>query len=240
MNVSQFVQKAYLASNGKTTVLAPTSPRYVKFVALANTLQDDWLSEPDIQWNSRYERLSLGTITSDRVAMDEDIYEFSKREGDYITITSTAGNISYWSLVTPEEFRRYRYNNTCTVIGDELVFARTFVTGDNEYGGEVIVPVTMKLDPLVQPTDDILVDDPNWLVYAVAAEQVRNTVTKLSQYPALIQKANNIMVKMKQKNDAQLDQIPMSPSVLGESWGSAYTASGSYGNSAGQPLGWDD
>jgi len=240
MNVTQFIQKVYLTSNGKTAILAPTSPRYTKFLALANVLQDDWLSEPDIQWNSRYQRLSLGNITSDRVDMDEDIYEFSKREGDYITITGTNGNVSYWSLVTPEEFRQYRYNNTCTVIDGELVFARTFVSGDNEYGGEVIVPVTLKLDPLINPNDDILVDDPNWLVYAVAAEQVRNTVTKLSQYPALIQKANNIMIKMKQKNDAQLDQIPMAPSVLGESWGATYAATGWYGNSAGQPLGWDD
>jgi len=236
MNVQQFVQKTYLTSNGKTTPLAVTSPRYIKFLALANILQDDWLSEPDIQWNSRYERLSLGTITSDRVSMDDDIYEFSKREGDYITITGTNGNVSYWSLVTPEEFRRYRYDNTCAVIGDELVFARTFVVGDNQYGGEVIVPVIMKLDELTQPTDEILVDDPNWLVYAAAAEQVRNTVTKLSQYPALIQKANNIMIKMKQANDAQIDQIPMSPSVVGESWSSNYSTFG-YSNTYGQPLG---
>jgi len=239
MNVTQFIAKVYLTSNGKTATLAATSPRYQKFLALANVLQDDWLSEPDIQWNSRYQRLSLGSINSDRVSLDEDIYEFSKREGDYITITGTSGNVSYWSLVSAEEMRSFRYNNVCAIIGDELVFARTFVVGDNEYGGEVIVPVTMKLDTLTQPSDDILVDDPNWLVYAVAAEQVRNTVTKLSQYPALIQKANNIMVKMKQKNDAQIDQIPMSPSVTGESWGSAYASNGYYGNSYGQPLGDD-
>jgi len=220
MNVSQLISKANLAANGKTTPLAVTSPRYTQFLAIANMLQDDWLSEPDIQWNSRYEHLSLGNITSDRVDIDEDIYEFSKREGDYIVIVSPTDpkSLSYYSLVSPDEFRRYKNDSTCTVIGDELIFAKTFETDDSYYGGEVIVPVTMKLDPLVNPNDEVLIDDPNWLVYMTAAERVRNTVTKIGQYPALVQKANNLMDKMKQKNDSQINTIELYPSVMGESF----------------------
>ena len=80
------------------------------------------------------------------------------------------------------------------------------------------MPVIMKLDPLVNPNDEILVDDPNWLVYQTAAERVRNTVTKIGQYPALIQKANNLMVKMREKNDGQVNTIPLYNSVLGETF----------------------
>jgi len=220
MNVTQLIAKANLAANGKATTLATTSPRYTQFLAIANMLQDDWLSEPDIQWNSRYQKLSLGSITSDRVSLDEDIYEFSKREGDYITIQSTSDprSVAYYSLVSPDEFRRYHSDTICTVIDDELIFAHTFVPTDSYYDGEVIVPVTMKLDPLVSPTQDILVDDPNWLVYMTAAERVRNTVTKLGQYPALVQKANNLMLKMKEKNNGQVNTVELYPSVIGETF----------------------
>jgi len=220
MNVTQLVAKANLAANGKATPLATTSPRYEQFLAIANMLQDDWLAEPGVQWSSRYQQLSLGTITSDRVDVDEDIYEFSKREGDYITVVSPTDSksLAYFSLVSPDEFRRYKNDATCTVIGDELIFARTFEITDSYYGGEVIVPVTMKLDPLVNPNDEVLVDDPNWLVYMTAAERVRNTVTKVQNYPALVQKANAIMEKMKQANDGQVNTVELFPSVMGESF----------------------
>ena len=220
MNVTQLIAKSNLAANGKATTLAASSPRYVQFLAIANMLQDDWLSEPGIQWNSRYERLSLGTITSDRVSLDEDIYEFSKREDDYITIVSPTDpkSLAYFSLVSADELRRYQNTTTCAIIGDELVFAKTFLTDDSYYGGEVIVPVIMKLDPLVNPNDEVLVDDPNWLAYMTAAERVRNTVTKIGQYPALVQKANNLMVKMREKNDGQINTIPLYNSVLGETF----------------------
>jgi len=220
MIVSELIAKSNLAANGKATALATTSPRYTQFLAIANMLQDDWMSEPDIQWQSRYEKLSLGNITSDRVSLDEDIYEFSKREGDYITIQSATDprSVAYYSLVSPDEFRRYRSDMICTIIGDELVFGHTFIPTDSYYGGEVIVPVIMKLDPLVNPTDEILVDDPNWLVYMTAAERVRNTVTKLGQYPALVQKANNLMLKMKEKNNGQVNTIELYPSVIGETF----------------------
>lgn len=220
MNVTELIAKANLAANGKATPLAPTSPRYTQFLAIANMMQDDWLSEPGIQWQSRYERLSLGTITSDRVDMDDDIYEFSKREDDYITIISPTDpkSYAYFSLVSADELRRHQNTTTCAIIGDELVFAETFETDNSYYGGEVIVPVIMKLDPLVNPSDEVLVDDPNWLVYMTAAERVRNTVTKIGQFPALVQKANNLMIKMREKNDSQVSTIPLYNSVLGETF----------------------
>jgi len=218
MNVTELISKANLVANGKAT--APTAPRAAQFLAIANMLQDDWLSEPGVQWSSRYERLSLGNITSDRVDMDEDIYELSKREDDYIVIVSPDDpkSLAYYSLVSPDEFRRYKNDTTCAVIGDELVFGKTFETTDSYYNGEVIVPAIMRLDPLVNANDEILVDDPNWLVYMTAAERVRNTVTKIGQYPALVQKANNLMVKMREKNDSQINTIALYPTVMGESF----------------------
>jgi len=224
MIVRELIAKSNLAANGKATELAPSSARYIQFLAIANMLQDDWMSEPDMQWQSRYDRLSLGTITSDRVSLDDSIYEFSKREGDYITIVNPtdANGLAYYSLVSADEFRRYKNDLTCAIIGDELVFSHTFVTTDDYYGGEVIVPVTIKLDPLVKPNDEILIDDPNWLVYMVAAERVRNTVTKLGQYPALVQKANAIMTKMRQKNESQINTIDLYPSVIGETFNNTW------------------
>lgn len=239
MNVLTLINRAELTARGKAGTVTPT--RKAKYLALANMLQDDWLAEPNVQWNSRYDRLSLGTITSDRVDMDDDVFEISKREGDYITIVNTDGTvISNWSLVDPNEFRRYRYDSTCAWIGDELVFARSFVTGTPEYGKEVIVPVTLKLDALVNDDDEVQVDDPNWLVYRIAAETVRNTVTKVNNYPALVDLANNAMIGMKDRNNSQINYIQMSPSVLGESWDSGGTFYGGYANTYGQPLGLDE
>jgi hypothetical protein len=239
MNLDTAINRAYLLSNGKATAPSPT--RYEKFKALANMLQDDWLSEPDVQWSSRYERVELGTISGDRIDMDDSIYELSQREGDYVTVQTPGSNqLTYWNIVTPEAFRQYRYDNSVAWIGDELVFSRPFNLGDSQYQGTVTVPGIMKLDPLTKGTDEIQVDDPQWLVYMMAGEQVRNTVTKLNQFSTLVQKANNIMEKMKQRNDAQINYVQMAPSVMGESWSSDGAYYGGYRNSAGQALGSDD
>lgn len=239
MDLKTAIKKADLIGNGKSRTLDTTSPRYQKFADLANFLKDDWMSEPYIQWNSRYRQLSLGSITSDRVTLDDSIYEFSKRQGDYIIIQYAANPSSFsrWTLVDNETFRIQYNRNVCTVIGDELIFNRTFVNGNSEYNGEVIVPVYIKLDDMTRPTDPVEVDDPNWLVYMMAAEFARNTVTKVQNYPALIQKANNLMLKMKEKNGSQLETIDMYPVALGDPTIGGYGAV--YSNSAGQQLGVD-
>jgi hypothetical protein len=238
MDLRTAIKRADLVGNGKSRTLDVTSSRYIKFRDLANLLQDDWLSEPGVQWNSRYQRLSLGNITSDRVTLDDTIYEFSKRQGDFIIIRYGDGesNYSRWNLVDNETFRLQYSRNVCTIIGDELVFNRNFASGDLEYDGEVIVPVYIKVDELVNPTDTLQVDDPNWLVYMMAAEFARNTVTKVQNYPALIQKANNLMLKMKEKNGSQIETIAMYPSAIGDP-SSGYF--GTFANSYGQPIGDD-
>ncbi len=236
MDLQTLIKRADGIANGKARTLDVSSARYLRFRDLANMLQDDWMSEPGIDWSSRYQRLSLGNITSDRVSLDDTIYEISKRQGDYIVIqyATSPTSFSQWNLVDNETFRTQYNRNVCTVIGDELVFNRMFVDGNLEYNGEVIVPAYIKPDELIRPTDTVVVDDPNWLVYSMAAQYVLNTVTKIGNYEAHVQRANNIMFKMKEKNGSQIETIPLYPSAIGDP-GMSYA--GTFANTYGQPLG---
>lgn len=92
------------------------------------------------------------------------------------------------------------------------------------FGGTIFAPVYTFPTPLSGDTDVVPVDIPNWLVYATAAEYVRNDVTKVSSYPTLVAQANDLMEKMKENNDASVDEIVKSAatsrSSINDDWDS--------------------
>ena len=56
------------------------------------------------------------------------------------------------------------------------------------------------LEELENPDDDILVDNPEWLVTMTAAEYIRNDIVKQNQYGNLVAEANNLMTSMIRNN----------------------------------------
>lgn len=238
MNITEFVADCYLKSTGKTTVLT-TGTKYDRIVALGDYYQRRWAREPGIDWNSLYDpAFSLGNVTAtDTFDLDtSSIRKLSDRQGDVVRIVWTNG-VGYtdYDIVDANKLKDYSYGVNkesplgwyCAQIGSTLVFNHKFTTADAQYGGEIFAPIygfPDEINSLNPASDEVQVDDPDYLVTRVAAEYVRNDITRRARYPELLAEANEIMTRMKDDNDGQIDTIdrPWTPlSGLGQDsvWG---------------------
>ena len=74
-------------------------------------------------------------------------------------------------------------------------------TPETQYvGGSLIVPGYYIPSDLILATDEVSVDDPNWLVYTTAAELARNDPAKEDQFSSLIGMANDLHANMVKAN----------------------------------------
>lgn len=171
---------------------------------------------------------SIGTVTAtDTFAIPTTVRKISDTDQDYVRILHTDGK-SYtdYELVSADTLKQYYNGQTkqspngyyCAQIGSNLVFNHTFLTTDKQFGGSITVPIFTFAPTLVADSDVVPVDNPGWLVVACAAEYVRNDVTKLNQYPNLINEANALMERMKDDNDAQVVRANTPFSAAGATW----------------------
>lgn len=217
MTLSELVEATYLKANGEVSTLTSTDAEYTKILQLANFYIGVWEREPGTDWNSLYSpEESLGTVTATSTYDIPDDYLFvSDNPGDYVRIDHSDGtNYTNFTVVPANELKRYYMGNkatplnfVCAQIGQTLVFDRTFATTDPQYGGTIKTPIYFKAARLVNATDIVPVDDPNWLVLMVAADINRNDVTKQNQYPNLIAEASEAMKRMKENNDVSQDNM---------------------------------
>ena len=227
MTVTEAIAATYLKSTGKTTTLT-TGTKFNKILGLLNFYQRRWAREPEIDWNSLYNpAFSLGTVTAtDTYDIDTStVRKLSDRQGDTVRIVWSDG-VGYTDYdVIPHDAlkdfsrgvnRESPIGNYCAQIGSQLIFNHTFTTSDAQYGGEIFVPCYTFPDAITSTglTEDIQVDDPDWLVLRCAAEYVRTDLTRQGQYSSLLQEANEAMERMKDDNGAQIDEVdkPWTPS----------------------------
>lgn len=221
MTITNAIADVYLLATGKTTTLT-TGTKYNRIVGLLDYFQRRWAREPGIDWNSLYDpAFSLGTVTAtDTFDIDtSSIRKLSDREGDFVRIVWTDGT-SYtdYTIVAHDKLKDYSYGVDkdsplgfyCARMGNTLVFNHEFVSTDNEFGGEIFVPCYTFPEEITSSnpdTDEIQVDNPDWLIARAAAEYVRNDITRRARYPELLAEANEIMARMKDDNDGQIDEV---------------------------------
>lgn len=221
MTITEFVADCYLKSTGKTTTLS-SGTKYDRIIALADYYQRRWAREPNVNWASLYDpAVSLGTVTAtDSYDLDtSSIRNLSDREGDTVRIVWSDG-VGYtdYDLVMHDKLKDFSFGvnkesplgHHATVIAGQLVFNHEFTSDDSEYGGEIFVPAYTFPDEITSDnpdTDEVQVDDPDWLVTRVAAEYVRNDITRRARYPELLAEANEIMERMKDDNEGQIDMV---------------------------------
>jgi len=226
MILTDFITNAYLIGTGKVTPPASGTAKYNKLVALANLFTQNWASESGVDWKSlRTVATVAGAVTAtDAFALPTTLGKLSKTDGDYVRILCTDGTETQYTIVPIE--RLYEEgsklnapgNYTCAVSGSNLIFNRAFTATDREFGGTIYVPGYITPATLSAGTDVIQVDDPYWLVFAVAAEFIRTDITRAEQYGNLIAQANNSMAGMVQDNESQREQVTATWSPLGETW----------------------
>lgn len=225
MTAQEFVQAVLLRATRKTTTLLTSSAKYAQILALGNYWTRRFANERGIDWNSLYNpAFSIGTVTAtDAFDLDtSSVRKISERQGDVVRIMWTDG-VGYtdYDIIPHDKLKDTFWGQNkdsisgfyCTRMGGQLVFNHTFESTDDQFGGDIQVPCYIFTDELVNTTDEIQVDDPDWLVTICAADFVRGDVTRRDQYPILLAEANDIMTRMKEDNSAQIDTVdtPWSP-----------------------------
>lgn len=216
MTLSDFIAQSYLRATGTVSTLTSSDSDWTKLLQLANIFQTQWAKEPGVDWVSLYSpAVSCGTITAtDTFNLDSSIYKISQGEDDAIRIDWTDGtHYTDYTLVSPERLKYYTTGNYVAKIGSTLKFNKTFAATDKEFGGTIHVPAYTLPSDLANSSDVVMVDIPDWLVTRCAAEYVRNDLVKQNQYPNLIAEANELMKKMIENNNAQLETVTLRPTA---------------------------
>ena len=120
---------------------------------------------------------------------------------DSVVVTPTSGNDVEFVIGKPAE--RARFLHEVYMYGrnpQTLTFYDTIASTDNIVGGTLKVPGYYVPADLSADTDVIPVDDPYWLVYAVASELAFNDLTYESKANDLNTKANNLYQQMVNAN----------------------------------------
>lgn len=135
------------------------------------------------------------------------VQEYSLHRGllepsDRVVVTNIDGSTVYYYLVEPQQRAIYPTNTVYTSGRNPqiLTFTADINTGDRIVGGTIQVPGYYMPSPLSAATDLIPIDDPMWLVYAVASEIAFNDVTYEDKYVDLNTKANNLYTLMASTN----------------------------------------
>ena len=164
MTVAEFVPLVWLKFRAKGADKAPAenSPKWKNIVALANTkLRDKWAIDPNISWDtlSREDTFSA----SDVIEMEDDFAKVTDR------IRIKKDDQTLYATYVPFT-RRFDYENTCYRSGKNPATI-TFTNGvPSQYtGGTVYVPINYLPEKLVTGTDEIVCDNPSWLIAEVAA-----------------------------------------------------------------------
>lgn len=222
MTINEATQATYLRATGKAT--APSTSKRNKILGLLDFYQRAWAREPGVDWDSLYDpNFSLGNITNtDTFDLDTStIRKLSNREGDTIRVV-WANGVGYteYDIVNADTLKDYYYGNNkenykgryAAQIGSSLVFNHKFTTADSEFGGEVLVPIYTFVEPITDDnadTDEVQVNDPDWLILRCAAEYVRTDITRQGQYSNLLAEANEAMQRMKDDQEAQISKVYM-------------------------------
>lgn len=203
MTAQELINEIFRAYKGKTAPRIPAwgSDKSNLYLAIANRKQQEYSKDPRNKWNSLFEiraispvidALTTPTLTYD---LDGDFYLPS----DYARVVKTDGSYTEYPIVKAQQ--RNLMDQSLYIHGTnpkKITFAQTIDTGLD--GATMYVPGYYVLTDLVDSTDLVLVDDPNWLVYAVASELARNDAAKDSEFPNLIGMANDLYKKMSDAN----------------------------------------
>lgn len=174
------------------------------WVSVANDKKNGMYDDTKRVWASAYAENSLGNISADdNLSFQlDDTFMYPAKQAYVI---DTDGNYNYLDIVKPQERDRRLSTKQVFIAGQNpqtLYFSVPILTGDKLIGGELFLPGYWRPDDLKATSANaaILVDDPNWLVLATAAEIAANDITYEDKFADLNGKANDLYRQMTRKN----------------------------------------
>lgn len=202
MHLDKIIQKAYKMATGDDESISRSEPSYGKYVSILNDLQRDWYEESLILPNERWaslEREETIIISSDtQYDLDGELVIHPLNYSP-LSITLPSGEIIIPKLVSTTEFIRSSDKNvyTASSFGKTINLKKEFI--DSAIGGRITYPYYVNLEEISNDDDNIIVDNPNWLIYMLAAEIARSDIVQAGQYGNLVALAQNAMTSMKNR-----------------------------------------
>lgn len=223
MTVSQFVDNVVLLSEGKQASFASGATKWLRIVAQGNFFLQQLARERGVNWNRYYSPvLSFGTVTATATfAIPSTVRKISQEEGDTLRITHTDGRYTDYTFVPHDRLKDFDTGNYVAKIGANIKFNIAFTATSPQFGGTIACPVYLFPTTFSLDADVLDIDDPNYLVYAVASDRVKNDVTRKDLRADLLAQANDALMAMKDDNQAQLEEVnrPWNPTIhTGEDW----------------------
>lgn len=202
MQIDKIIQKAYKMATGDDESISRSEPSYAKYVSILNDLQRDWYEEslvlPNERWASleREETIIISSDTQYDLDGELVIHPLSYSP---LSIILPSGNIVMPKLVSAAEFIRSNDENIFTASSDGKIinFKKEFI--NSTIGGRITYTYYVNLEEISNDDDNIIVDNPNWLVYMLAAEIARSDIVQAGQYGNLVALAQNSMTSMKNR-----------------------------------------
>lgn len=220
MTVDQVITKAYQEAKGKPVPPAQGTTKYNSLLILCDNLQKIWAAEPDVEWNSLYSVVNIGPITATgSFAIPATVDYLIKRSTDPIyTSNGVSGHRKDYKLVQPNQLYLNKYTDGIAQAGSNLIFPQAFTSANTDFGWDLYAPAILKVDDITAGTDTVQVDDPMWLVFMVAADFVRNDLVRQNQYDRLVAYAQEVMRKMKQRNQGSDEEVILEWTPAGQDW----------------------
>jgi hypothetical protein len=203
------VSNVYLQATGKLPTFTSGSTKWLRIVAQGNFFLQQWARERGVDWYTLYDpAYPLGTAsTAQEYDLDDEILKISQQDGDSLRITHTDLRYTDYTIVNADQLRDYNYDHYVARVGRRIRFNRPFLSTNPQFGGTITVPVYLKPEIFSADTDEINIDDPNWLVFVTAADMVRNDVTRKDLRADLISQANEAMMAMREDNESQFSEV---------------------------------
>lgn len=203
MIISQLFTHANYAFRGNDDE-APASGTtdWTMWLSVTNRLIAEFTGDDKNTWQSMFDIREAGTVAAGTQTYDLDSQ--IRVPADKVIVTTTVANGSHdiqYRIVKPQE--RDRYPRSVYISGSDpqkLTFSDTITSTSAIVGGTIKVAAYYIEDDLTTANDTILVDDPYWLVYALAAQLAFNDLTYESKYPDLLGKANDLYAGMVSAN----------------------------------------
>lgn len=202
MQIDKIIQKAYKMATGDDESISRSEPSYGKYLSILNDLQRDWYEEslvlPNERWASLEREESIVISSDTQYDLDGELVLHPLNHSP-LSITLPSGEIIIPKLVSTTEFIRSNDKNIYTASSDGKIinFKKDLVK--SAIGGRITYPYYINLEEVSNNEDDIIVDNPSWLVYMLAAEIARSDIVQAGQYGNLIALAQNSMTSMKNR-----------------------------------------
>ena len=204
MTASELLLDIYRIYRGKIDSRAPAwgSDKANVAISIANRKQREWATDPRNKWNSLFENRAItpvvDALTTPTLTYDLGTDFFAP--SDFARVVKTDGSYVEYPVVKPQQ--RNDSDQSLYIHGSnpkQVTFSQTIDTSLD--GGTLYVPGYFLLADITDSTDVILVDDPNWLSYSVAAELARNDPAKDAEYPNIVGMANDLYSRMSNANN---------------------------------------